>query len=291
VAVDASYIYVADSGNNRVQIFSRSTRAYVATVGTGSGIGDYQFHTPTDVAVDAAGNLYVADVYNNRVQQYNSGWVYQRTYGTTGVPYLTDGYHYNYPTGVAVAGDGSIYVVESRGKRLVKLNAAGVPQWTVGEPGISGTDNSHFRYPQGVALDGAGHVYVADTSNDRIQIFNSDGTYYATLGTGSGSGPYQFDSPYGVAVGQNGNIYVADRYNHRIQIYNADGAYIGTIGTTGVAGSDNSHFNEPHDVAVDSAGNVYSAITVFRSALLAAAVGLVLPSLVKPVSQEATLVT
>lgn len=259
VAVDAYYIYVADSNNNRVQIFDRSTRAYAATIGGSRGSSNNQFNYPIDVAVDASGNIYVADIWNNRVQQYNGGWAYQRTYGTTGVPYLTDGYHYNYPTGVAVAGDGSIYVIENRGKRLVKLNAAGVPQWTVGEPGISGTDNGHFRYPNGVALDKAGRVYVADTSNNRIQIFNGDGTYYATLGTGLGSGPYQFNTPYGVAVGQNGNIYVADRYNHRIQVYNADGAYIGTIGETGVSGSDNTHFNEPYDVAVDSAGNVYVA--------------------------------
>ena len=257
VAVDASYIYVADSGNNRVQIFNRNTLAYVATVGSGSGSGDYQFRTPTDVAVDTAGNLYVADVYNNRVQQYNSIWQYVRTYGTTGFPYVTDGYHYNYPTGVAVASDGSIYIVEQRGKRLVKLNANGTPQWTVGEPGVSGYDNSHFRYPEDVALDNMGRVYVADSANDRIQIYTSSGSYYATLGMGWGTGNYEFKSPHGLAVAQNGNLYVADRYNHRVQVYDANFAYVGTIGTTGVPGSDNSHFDEPYDVAVDSAGNVY----------------------------------
>jgi sugar lactone lactonase YvrE/PKD repeat protein len=257
VAVDASYIYVADSGNDRVQIFNRTTLAYVATVGSGSGSGDYQFRTPTDVAVDTAGNLYVADVYNNRVQQYNSGWQYVRTYGTTGFPYVTDGYHYNYPTGVAVASDGSIYIVEERGKRLVKLNANGTPQWTVGEPGVSGYDNSHFRYPEDVALDNTGRVYVADSANNRIQIYTSSGNYYATLGTGWGTGNYEFKSPHGLAVAQNGHLYVADRYNHRVQVYDANFVYVGTIGTTGVSGSDNSHFNEPYDVAVDSAGNVY----------------------------------
>jgi len=257
VAVDASYIYVADSGNNRVQIFNRNTLAYVATVGSGSGSGNYQFCTPTDVAVDTAGNLYVADVYNNRVQQYNSGWQYVRTYGTTGFPYVTDGYHYNYPTGVAVASDGSIYIVEERGKRLVKLNANGTPQWTVGEPGVSGYDNSHFRYPEDVALDNTGRVYVADSANNRIQIYTSSGNYYATLGTGWGTGNYEFKSPHGLAVAQNGHLYVADRYNHRVQVYDANFVYVGTIGTTGVSGSDNSHFDEPYDVAVDSAGNVY----------------------------------
>ena len=86
VAVDANYIYVADSWNNRVQIFDRNTRAYVATIGTGWGTGNSQFKNPYDVAVDSAGNIYVADFDNTRVQQFNSSRAYVRTYGTTVCP-------------------------------------------------------------------------------------------------------------------------------------------------------------------------------------------------------------
>ncbi len=259
VAVDAGYIYVADSNNHRVQVFDRTTRAYVATLGTGScGSGNTQFCTPTDVAVDAAGNIYVADLSNDRVQQFNSSRAYVRTYGTTGVPYLTDGYHYNAPTGVAVATDGSIYITEELGHRLVKLNAAGEPQWTVGQPGICGSDNTYLCGPNGVALDSAGHVYVADTwSSHRVQIFNGDGSYYATLGTGWGTGNDQFKGPNGVAVDSTGHIYVADADNHRVQIYDNSRTYVATLGQTGVSGTDNAHFNSPRDVAVDAAGNIY----------------------------------
>jgi sugar lactone lactonase YvrE len=260
VGVDANYIYVADSNNNRVQIFNRTTYAYVATLGTGYGQGNYQFNHPTDVVVDSAGNIYVADNYNRRVQQYNSSRVYQRTYGTTGVSYVTDGYHYYYPRGVAVAQDGSIYIVEERGHRLVKLNAAGVPQWTIGEPGQAGSDNSHFFGPQDVAVDSAGRVYTVEAwGNHRVQIFNPDGTYYATLGTGWGTGNYQFKNPSGITIDRNGNIYVADSGNHRVQIYNSSRVYVATLGVTGVSGSDNSHFNQPNDVAVDSNGTIYVA--------------------------------
>jgi sugar lactone lactonase YvrE len=274
VGVDASYIYVADSNNNRVQIFNRTTYAYVATLGTGFGQGNNQFNHPTDVVVDSTGNIYVADNWNRRVQQYNSNRVYQRTYGTTGVSYVTDGYHYYYPRGVAVAQDGSIYIVEERGHRLVKLNAAGVPQWTIGEPGQAGSDNSHFFGPQDVAVDSAGRVYTVESwNNHRVQIFNSNGTYYATLGTGWGTGNYQFKNPSGITIDRNGNIYVADSGNHRVQIYNSSGVYVATLGVTGASGSDNSHFNQPNDVAVDSNGTIYVAdegndrIQVFNSNL------------------------
>jgi sugar lactone lactonase YvrE len=189
VAVDSGRIYVADGLNHRIQIFDRTTRIYLNTIGTGTaGSGNNQFDFPSDVAVDLAGNISVADQVNQRVQQFNSSLAYVRTFGTTGVPYVTDGYHYNRPSGVAIASDGSIYLTEEAGARLLKLNAAGVPQWTIGEPGLISGDNSHLSGPSDVDLDNAGQVYIADAWNHRIQIFTSLGAYSATLGTGLGTG-------------------------------------------------------------------------------------------------------
>jgi len=252
VGVDAGYIYVAEGNNNRVQIFNRTTRAFVAML-----IPNVSFWNPFDVAVDSDGNIYVAERYNYRVQQFNSAWNYVRTLGTTGVPYLTDGQHYLRPSGVAVASDGSIYLAEEWGNRLLKLNASGTPQWVVGEAGVEGSDNNHFNRPQAVALDPGGHVYVADSGNGRIQIFGSDGTYMATLGSGWGSGNDQFAWPRGVAIDSGGNIYVADEGNMRVQIFNNLLMYQATLGVTYESGSDNAHFVNPFDVAVDTAGIIY----------------------------------
>ena len=258
VGVDASYIYVADSNNNRIQVFNRTTRAYVATFGS-VGTGSNQFNHPSDISVDTAGNIYVADNYNDRVQKFNSSRVYQANLGTTGVPYLTDNYHYSQPMGVAIGADGSIYIVEYFGHRLVKLNAAGTPQWTVGYPGQSGNDNGHFSWPADVAVDGSGSVYVADSGNNRVQIFTAAGAYSATLGTGWGTGTNQFEGPNGVTVDKNSNIYVADSQNQRVQVFSASLANVGSLGITGEAGSDSTHFNDPTDVAVDTNGTIYIA--------------------------------
>ena len=264
VAVDANYIYVADTENHRVQVFNRNTLAYVATIGGTKGSGNNQFKYPTDVAVDAAGNIYVADYANKRVQQYNSSRVYQRTYGTTGVSYQAANDRFYYPEGVAVAPDGSIYIAEGYGYRLVKLNAAGVPQWTVGEAGQPGNDNAHFSYLEDVAVAPDGRIYTVESwastmrigGNHRLQIFNPDGSYAGGFG-GYGDTNDKFDAPTGIGIDHNGNIYVADRDNHRVQIYNNQLTYIATLGKTGEAGSDNAHFDGPSDVAVDRNGYIY----------------------------------
>ena len=255
VAVDAEYIYVADTWNDQVQVFSRATRAHVATIGSGWGDGSDEFKNPTDVTVDTAGSLYVADFVNTRVQQFtrsDSTWTYMRTYGVTGVPYLTNGYHYNNPSGVAIASDGSIYLTEDNGHRLVKLSSDGTPIWTVGAAGVKGDwDNSNDRLdnPDDVALDASGRAYVADRWHGRVQIYNPDGSYYATVGG--------LDCPGGVAIGPNGYLYVANSCNHTVRIYNTGLVLIATLGTSGEAGADNAHFSSPEDVAVDGNGTIY----------------------------------
>lgn len=258
VAVTDSTIYVADTQNNRVQVYDRNSRAYLATIGTGFGYGAYEFKAPLDVDVDDSGNVYVVDTGNIRVQQFNSSYAYRRTFGTTGVPYVTDDLHYNHPAGVGVdPDDGSIYLVEERGHRLVKLSAAGDLLWTVGEAGVKGWDNEHFHYPRDVALDDRGYVYVADSLNHRIQVYDASGTYSDTLGSW-GSDDYQFNTPNGIAVSPDGFIYVADTGNHRVQIYDKSLTYVNTVRDLN---GNPCYFEWPEDVAVDTRGYIYVADT------------------------------
>lgn len=264
--IDGDDLFIADGGNGRIlkcDTTSASPIPCVLYVDT-SISSEADFNWNADVAVDSAGNVYVSDFHNHRIQVFDSDAIYQDTIGVPGEPYAVDTERYNNPWGIATAADGSIYVMENRGYRLIKLNAAGVQQWTIGTAGKWGDDNDHFGSWWGglegsPAVDAAGRVYVPDTGNHRVQIFNSDGSYFATLGEW-GMGKYEFQCPAGVAIHPvNGDIYVVDRCNNRVQVFNSARVYKGTIGITGSAGQDSWRFDGLFGVAVDSSGNAYFA--------------------------------
>lgn len=251
-------IYIADSNNGRIKRCNTSGVCSIPITGV---------HWPADVAVDTSGAIFVSSFFDFIVRKYSSSGSSLGVFaGVDGVPYVTDNQHYNAPWGVAVAPDGSTYIAESIGYRLIKLNREGVPQWTVGEPGIYGDDNAHFGSwwagPEGnLAVDAAGRVYVPDTGNHRIQIFNADGTFYRSFGQ-HGTGSYQLDCPAGVAISPaNGDIFVVDKCNQRIQVYTSAWVYRMTLGTLDTTGTDNRHFSWPQGVAVDASGAVFVADT------------------------------
>jgi streptogramin lyase len=166
---------------------------------------------PTGVAVDASGNVYVADTYNQRIQKFTSSGAYLTQWGMRGG---RDGQFY-YPISVAVDGGGNAYVVDQGNNRIQKFTNDGtyLTQW-----GTRGSRPGQFIYSPDIAVDGSGRVFVAEEGNDRIQAFTSSGTYLMQWGT-YGTGDGQFHDPYGVAVDGSGHVYVADEQNNRIQVF------------------------------------------------------------------------
>ena len=266
-------IYIADLGNDRVQIFNAATYAYLATIGVSEGTGNNQFQSPIDVAVDSSGIIYVADIGNSRVQVFNSSYTYVRTLGVTGVPYVTDDNHYYQPFHVDATQDGGWLVAEQFGHRVIKLNADGSQAWAIGETGVPGDDETHFNLPHDAAEHSNHVVFVIDTANSRVMRFGPDGSYLGEWGS-YGTNNNQFNWPKAVAFAPNGDILVADTNNQRIQIYDFNFSYKTTLGVTEENGSDNAHFSYPLDVAVDSNGNIYVAdegnnrIQVFNSSFV-----------------------
>ncbi len=225
---------------------SESPPQFALTWGT-SGSGAGQFSYPEGIVRDAAGNLYVADSFNDRIQKFAADGTFLTQWGTYG----TGNGQFNHPHGLAVAG-GYVYVGDTSNNRVQKFTDMGtyVTQW-----GTYGTGNGQFNLPQGVGVDAAGNVFVADWNNHRVQRFTATGTYlgqWGTLGTGNG----KFNHPYGVTVDSTDRVWVVDFDNDRVQAFTTAGAFVTKWGNAGTA---DGQFDRPTFLAVDPTGAVYVA--------------------------------
>jgi tripartite motif-containing protein 71 len=211
---------------------------------------------PEAVAVDAQGDVYVADQLSYVVQKFSAAGTFEAEWGSYG----GGPGQFGPIGGLATDAAGDVYVVDSSHNRIERFDSNGN---FLGEWGHSGHELGHFSFgssqvynnPPGGAIAVAGeYVYVADSRNNRIQRFNLEGGEAMEWGT-QGSEPGQFDYPRGVAA--NGSeVLVADDKNGRIQKFGPEGAFQATVGSTGTG---TGQFDAPFGVALDAAGNVYVA--------------------------------
>ena len=288
VAVDASgNVYVADTGNNRIREISGGTIVTVAGNGTAGFSGDNgratnaQLNQPKGVAVDAAGNLYIADTGNNRIREVVNGVI--ATIAGGGSANTNSGaatsIQLNLPQGVFVDSSGNVYIADTGNNRIREVSnqfmttLAGTGAAGYGGDGGS-PDAALLNQPQSVLVDPSGNLYIADTNNNRIRGA-SNGQIDTLVGSGTslgdGGSPIsaQLFAPRSIALDSSGNLYIADSSDQRIRlVMNATAGLINTIAGTGVAGfggdngpSANAQLNSPKAIAVDSSGNVYIADT------------------------------
>jgi sugar lactone lactonase YvrE len=224
VAATPSNVYVVDEFNKRIQRYTSTvpptTYAHSAAL-SGPGLGDGQLSSPRGAAVDSAGNLYVADSGNDRIQKFDGDGAFLAKWGSDG---SGDG-QMNQPYDVTVAPDGSVYVADTVNHRIQKFTSTGMflAKW-----GGAGTGDGQLVQPEGVATDSAGNVYVADSGNDRIQKFSASGAFIAKFGS-TGAGDGQLNRPSDIAVDTSGTIYVLDGGNSRVQRFGEGGAPISLI--------------------------------------------------------------
>ncbi|MCB0199485.1 MAG: SMP-30/gluconolactonase/LRE family protein [Caldilineae bacterium] len=222
-------------------------------------------------AIDLAGPLQTAPLSPTiDLGQPKAVYGYTRSIGASGMPYLTDGQHLRNPNGIFIDGNGSLYVVEETGYRLLKYNASGVNTLTLGQAGQPWHHDQFLATPKRPTVDAAGNIWV--TMDNAVKAFDASGTLLLRFPDGDpwnpGSDNAHFSQPRGIAFDSSGKLYVADRYNHRIQVFTVASntlTYLETIGVTGVPGSDNAHFNSPADIFVDSNDRLYiSDVENFR---------------------------
>jgi predicted membrane-bound mannosyltransferase/DNA-binding beta-propeller fold protein YncE len=190
---------------------------------TGSGRG--QFSQPAGLAVDAAGNLYVADSRNNRIQKFDPQGMVTTVLGQGGDKEAT----FNEPWKAAVDKSGNVYVADTWSHRILKFdpNLDFVKEW--GKPftalGQREPDLDELFGPRDIAIDADGNLLITDTGNKRVVKFTPDGEPLEAFGK-EGSGPGEFDEPVGIAIAPNGDIYVADTWNRRVQRFDSQFNYI-----------------------------------------------------------------
>lgn len=280
----AGTVYVADQVNNRIRKITStgiiSTIAGNGTYGNGGAATAATLANPQGVAVDAAGNVYVADYGNNRIRKISTTGIITNFAGSgTGIDgsaaTAADIYH---PAAVAVDASGNVYIAETGNHRVRKVNTSGIISSVAGT-GVSGYSGdagaataAKLSSPYGVTVDASGNIYIADLGNNRIRKV-SGGIITTVAGTGvagfSGDGgaatSANINTPYGMTLDASGNMYICDYNNFRIRRVSATGT-ISTIAGTGnpLYGGDGgmataADLNRPTGIAVDASGNIYIA--------------------------------
>lgn len=211
-------VFVADTDNNRVQVFSASGAFQRKWGSTGSGDG--QFLSAQDVAVDAQGGVWVADYRNDRVQKFSSGGGFQMSIGTT------------QPTGVAVDADGNLYVLQLNGRvtRYDKASdyAAGPSFKAAGKGGD-------------VEVDSLGNIFAADPGGLKVTRYDSEGKAKGTMRGG-------LSSPIGIGIDLDCNAWITQIAARRIAKFSASGKVLATVDSAGAI---------PEDIAFGPKGDLY----------------------------------
>jgi uncharacterized protein (TIGR03437 family) len=275
-------IYIVDTGNSFVRAVANGAINYVAgsgsvgfagdggsatatTTNTGPGVALYG---PRAIAFDSAGNYYLADSGNGRIRKVDTKGIITTVAGNGTLGFAGDGSaasaaNLNQPSGVAVDGQGNIYVADTLNARIRKVSSSGTISTVAGNGLLSYSGDggpptgAQLNGPLGIAADNTGSLFIADSQNGVVRIVRNGAV--ASVGGGT------LVIPRSVAADAAGNAYVADAQDNRVRKIAPDGTvttYAGN-GTNGFAGDGgpaaNAELSSPAAVAVDPAGNLYIA--------------------------------
>jgi cysteine-rich repeat protein len=300
VALDrVGNVYISDPYNFAIR---RVTKAGVITTFAGNGTSGYsgdgapaktaQLTYPSQLAVDAVGDVYIGDG-NGTIRRVDTGGVITTVAGTGTAGFSGDGgpatsaqlgaEYDGYSPGVAVDLLGNVYIADTSNGRVRRVDTtgtiasiAGDGTLDLGEGGAATSTQISICTPSGVAVDASGSVYIAEGCFSRVSRVDSNGLFTTVAGTGvagyTGDGGAarnaQLGTPAGVALDGMGNLYITDYGDQRVRRVDSAGV-ITTIAGTGIAGysgdggpATSAQLNGPSGVAIDGIGNVYIADTV-----------------------------
>lgn len=247
------FLYVGDSGNNRLQRIDATSNAHLVNV---AGVNDC-----VGLGVDGRGEVFSADNSQTRIRRHTPYQANGSPLANNAAPTLvgdawtprSEPAHMHTPRYLTFDKADNLWVSDSGNNRILRFDKQpnGELQLVTPPPALAGLSN-----PIGIAIDpDDDHIYIADAGNDRVRHFDGSFAHQADIGSG-GANP--LDNPHGVAIVRRAEkrLYIADRDNDRVQVYRLDGTHVANI-TSGSG----SAFDKPEDVAVDSRGNLYVADT------------------------------
>lgn len=249
-------LIAADSANGLIRNITQA--GVVSTLagsagnrGSADGTGSAAtFSSPTGVAVDGSGNIFVADAMNSTIRKITSTGAVTTFAGSAGVTGHTDGSGnlalFNLPSAVAVDSGGNVYVTDANNNTIRKITSAGVVSTLAGLFGVSGSDDGNqqlalFNHPGGLKVDSAGNIYVADTGNSTIRRVTAAGVVTTIAGLPGVAGLADgadglFNQPRDLALDASGNLYVADTGNAAIRKITPQGV-VSTLALTAAPAS------------------------------------------------------
>ena len=232
-------LYIADFFQNTIRKLSSDGNVSTISGRAGQmGGADGQgtaatFNGPTFLAIDSAGNIFVADYTNSIIRKITSSGLVSTFAGTAGITGSTNGTgaaaRFTFPAGLVIDGADNLFVADSGAHIIRKITPAGVVSTFAGAAGTSGSADgpggtARFFTPNGIAIDAAGNLYVTEHTNQTIRKITPAGVVSTiagltgTAGSADGIGSAaRFNKPYGIVVDRDGTLYVADTFNHTIR--------------------------------------------------------------------------
>ncbi len=289
IAVDtAGNIYIADWGNNRVRkvdvngiISTFAGNGIAGFSGDGGAAAQAQLQAPAGVALDASGNVYIAEYWNHRIRKVDLYGTITTVAGNGISGDSGDGgpateARLGAPRGATVDASGTLYIADLGNNKIRKVVTGGIITTVAGSEkfGDGGlATEANLIMPTGATIDACGNLYIADNYLHRVRKVDVDGIITTVAGNGdrgySGDGGLATEAqlyyPEGMVVDNLGNLYIADSSNHRVRKVDPDGV-ISTFAGNGVGGysgdggpATQAELNHPSDVAADASGNIYIA--------------------------------
>ena len=237
---DENNIYVADTGNSRIQKFTNNGE-FLSSWGTG-GFEDGQLQSPVGIVI-YENNVYVVDEKQHAVQKFDNDGNFILKWGVLG----NENGEFNKPQGITIDSNGVVYVADSNNHRIQQFTSDGEFLSSFGKYGYG---DGRIKTPVDVAVYGD-FIYVSDPGGYKIEKYTSDGIFLKSFDYNFGGYPVR---PGGLTVDPDGNIYFVDAAKYRVIKINSDGR---TLSSWGIIGKGDGKFVEPKDLVLDNHGHLF----------------------------------